>query len=87
MFGVFGSSETFSLTDVCQFNPAWFCETSSELNIICQCQCESAAWRATVKMADLVVVQHVSAAPRCKSSERLLIRYNEVNEDHNKLVI
>lgn len=33
----FGSSATSSLSDVCQFNPARFCKTSNELNIICQC--------------------------------------------------
>lgn len=37
MFGVFGSSVTSSLSDVCQCNPVPFCKTSNELNIICQC--------------------------------------------------
>lgn len=37
MFGVFGSSVTSSLSDVCQCYPVPFCKTSNELNIICQC--------------------------------------------------
>lgn len=67
MFGVFGSSVTSSLSDVCQCNPAPFCETSNDLsislhpNIICQChmkaervfqECKGA------KMGVLVVVQY-----------------------------
>lgn len=67
MFGVFGSSITSSLSDVCQCNLAPFCETSNHLsiplhpNIICQChmkaQCVFQEYEGA-KMGVLVVVQY-----------------------------
>lgn len=66
MLGVFGSSVTSSLSDVCQYNPALFCETSNELsislhpNIIRQChmkaECVFQEYEGA-KMGVLVVVQ------------------------------
>lgn len=83
----FGSSTTSSLSDVCQFNPAWFCKTSNELNIICQChmkaQCvfQELGGCKNRGLGGRPVRRRVSVKPLKRAC---LIRYNEVNLYHNK---